>query len=108
MIGVAAAVQDLTGSCLGLIHQPLDQDDPRQWQPDNTLAREKLNWEAKVALREGLWSTIACIGCCRSFCCGLSAEVFVPVAYHQNGLEVARGQSDCALPCGPRAIGKYW
>ena len=37
---------------------PLPQDDPRQRQPDITQAREKLGWEPKVPLAEGLVPTI--------------------------------------------------
>ena len=42
-----------------MVHAPLPQDDPRQRQPDITLAREQLGWAPKVALREGLRPTIA-------------------------------------------------
>jgi UDP-glucuronate decarboxylase len=38
---------------------PLPQDDPKQRRPDITLAREKLGWEPRVQLREGLQETIA-------------------------------------------------
>ena len=38
--------------------RPLPEDDPLQRQPDITLARAKLDWEPKVALREGLAKTI--------------------------------------------------
>ena len=37
---------------------PLPQDDPRQRQPDITLARATLGWEPKVPLAEGLEHTI--------------------------------------------------
>jgi UDP-glucuronate decarboxylase len=36
----------------------LPQDDPTQRKPDITLARTKLGWEPKVALRDGLVKTI--------------------------------------------------
>src|SRR6267143_280964 len=42
-----------------LIFQPLPVDDPMQRCPDITLAREKLKWEPKVALDQGLAKTIA-------------------------------------------------
>jgi len=38
---------------------PLPQDDPMQRKPNIDLAREKLGWEPKVQLREGLVETIA-------------------------------------------------
>ena len=59
MIELAEAVRDLTGSSSELVHEPLPQDDPKQRQPDITLAREQLGWEPGVALRDGLRPTIA-------------------------------------------------
>jgi nucleoside-diphosphate-sugar epimerase len=59
MIELAEAVKELTGSRSELVHEPLPQDDPKQRQPDITLARAQLGWEPKVALREGLRPTIA-------------------------------------------------
>lgn len=56
---LAEAVLDLTGSKSQLVNKPLPQDDPRQRQPDISLAREKLDWEPKTQLREGLTKTIA-------------------------------------------------
>jgi UDP-glucuronate decarboxylase len=59
MLELAQNVIDLTGSSSKLIFQPLPQDDPKQRQPDITLAKEKLNgWEPTVQLREGLTHTI--------------------------------------------------
>ena len=37
---------------------PLPGDDPHRRRPDITLARERLGWEPKIALREGLEKTI--------------------------------------------------
>lgn len=56
---LAEVVIDLTGSKSKLVQLPLPPDDPRQRQPDIALAREKLDWEPKVQLREGLKETIA-------------------------------------------------
>ncbi len=42
-----------------LIYMPLPKDDPKRRKPDITLARELLNWEPSVPLREGLAKTIA-------------------------------------------------
>jgi len=55
---LAQLVLELTGSRSKLVHEPLPADDPTQRQPDITLAREKLGWEPKVPLREGLAKTI--------------------------------------------------
>ncbi|RKS13313.1 UDP-glucuronic acid decarboxylase family protein [Flavobacterium sp. 120] len=60
MLELAEAVIALTGSKSKIIHLPLPQDDPKQRQPDISLAKEKLQgWEPKVQLREGLQTTIA-------------------------------------------------
>ncbi|MGR0481890.1 MAG: UDP-glucuronic acid decarboxylase family protein [Candidatus Electronema sp. V4] len=56
---LAGTVLELTGSKSELIFKPLPQDDPRQRRPDITLAKEKLGWEPKISLREGLVPTIA-------------------------------------------------
>ncbi len=56
---LAEMVVELTGSKSKLVHLPLPEDDPTQRQPDITLAKEKLGWQPKVALREGLETTIA-------------------------------------------------
>ena len=55
---LAETVIELTGSGSQLIEKPLPADDPRQRQPDITLAKEKLGWEPQVKLREGLVKTI--------------------------------------------------
>ena len=41
-----------------LIFKDLPQDDPKQRQPDITLAKSKLDWEPKIELEEGLIKTI--------------------------------------------------
>jgi UDP-glucuronate decarboxylase len=56
---LAELVIDLTGSRSPLVHEPLPADDPKQRQPDITIAREILGWEPTVQLREGLINTIA-------------------------------------------------
>ncbi|WP_340691615.1 UDP-glucuronic acid decarboxylase family protein [Hyphomonas sp.] len=56
---LAERVIDLTGSKSQLVHRPLPQDDPKQRQPDITIARDKLGWEPTVQLDEGLKPTIA-------------------------------------------------
>jgi UDP-glucuronate decarboxylase len=59
MLELAEKVLQLVGGRSQLVFQPLPSDDPRQRQPDITLAREKLGWEPKVALEDGLKETIA-------------------------------------------------
>jgi UDP-glucuronate decarboxylase len=55
---LAELVLELTGSKSKLTHLPRPADDPSQRRPDNRLAKEKLNWEPKIPLREGLKKTI--------------------------------------------------
>lgn len=55
---LAELVLKLTGSKSRLINLPLPEDDPMQRQPDISLAKEKLGWEPKVCLEEGLIKTI--------------------------------------------------
>ena len=59
MLELANLIIELTGSKSKLIFEPLPSDDPRQRKPDISLAKEKLNWEPKIQLREGLVKTIA-------------------------------------------------
>jgi UDP-glucuronate decarboxylase len=56
---LAERVIALTGSKSKLVHRPLPQDDPKQRQPDISIARDKLGWEPLVKLDEGLKPTIA-------------------------------------------------
>jgi UDP-glucuronate decarboxylase len=41
------------------VYLPLPQDDPKQRQPNIDLARDKLAWEPKISLEDGLKETIA-------------------------------------------------
>jgi UDP-glucuronate decarboxylase len=59
MLELAELVLKLTDSRSKIIFQPLPQDDPKQRQPDITLAKGALGWEPKVKLEEGLKETIA-------------------------------------------------
>ncbi len=58
MLELAQLVIELTGSRSKLVHRALPADDPTQRQPDIALARARLGWEPKVALRDGLAKTI--------------------------------------------------
>lgn len=55
---LAELVIEMTGTKSKIIYQPLPQDDPLQRQPNIDLAKKELNWEPKIALREGLIKTI--------------------------------------------------
>ncbi|WP_127475602.1 UDP-glucuronic acid decarboxylase family protein [Sulfurivermis fontis] len=56
---LAEKIIAMTGSKSKIIHKPLPHDDPRQRQPDIQLAKEKLGWEPKIKLEEGLKPTIS-------------------------------------------------
>lgn len=58
MIELAEMIKDITGSRSALMSKPLPNDDPKQRQPDISLARKVLNWDPKVELHEGLSKTI--------------------------------------------------
>ena len=55
---LAELVITLTGSSSSIVEGVLPKDDPVRRQPDIRLARERLHWEPKVELREGLQKTI--------------------------------------------------
>jgi len=55
---LAELTLELSGSKSKLVEKPLPVDDPERRRPDITLAKQKLAWEPKVALREGLAKTI--------------------------------------------------
>jgi len=54
----AEEILKLTRSNQKIIHTPLPKDDPKQRQPDITLAKKLLNWEPKVSRAEGLNITL--------------------------------------------------
>lgn len=58
MVELAEMILKLTGGKSRLKFLPLPTDDPRQRQPDISLAEEKLGWKPKVALEDGLKETI--------------------------------------------------
>jgi UDP-glucuronate decarboxylase len=60
MLELAELTLKLVGGKSKIVYQPLPSDDPKQRQPDITLAKKYLgNWEPKVPLEEGLKRTIA-------------------------------------------------
>lgn len=58
ILELAQKVIELTNSKSKIIFLPLPQDDPMQRKPVIDLARDKLGWEPKVQLEEGLIKTI--------------------------------------------------
>lgn len=55
---LAELVIELVGSSSCVTYQPLPSDDPKQRQPDITLAKETLHWKPLIDLRAGLLRTI--------------------------------------------------
>jgi UDP-glucuronate decarboxylase len=58
ILELAEAIIDLTGSRSKLVFKALPSDDPRQRQPDISLAKKELDWRPTVPLEEGLKKTI--------------------------------------------------
>jgi len=59
MLELARKVIDLTGSSSKMVFKPLPSDDPRQRQPDISLAKKMLDgWEPTIQLEDGLKKTI--------------------------------------------------
>lgn len=51
---IAEKIIEITESDSKIKYYPLPNDDPRRRKPDISLAKEKLNWEPKISLDEGL------------------------------------------------------
>lgn len=66
MLELAETVLRLVGGTSKIIHLPLPQDDPRQRQPDISVAKKELAWEPVVELEDGLKETINYF---KSICC---------------------------------------
>ena len=58
ILEIAEKVIELTESKSKIIYEPLPTDDPKQRQPDISLAKAKLDWEPTIKLRDGLQDTI--------------------------------------------------
>jgi len=56
----AQRIQELTGSRSPIVFRPLPEDDPQRRRPDIAKARRVLGWEPRVALEDGLKTTIEC------------------------------------------------
>ena len=51
---LARMIKELSGSSSEIVFMPLPQDDPVRRRPDITLAKEKLGWDPKVPIHEGI------------------------------------------------------
>jgi UDP-glucuronate decarboxylase len=58
VLELAERILRLTASRSKIVFQQLPEDDPVRRRPDIVLAREKLGWELKVSLQDGLRETI--------------------------------------------------
>ncbi|CTQ61863.1 UDP-glucuronic acid decarboxylase family protein [Roseibium album] len=56
---LAETVIELVGGASRLVFRPLPHDDPKQRQPDISIAKEQLDWTPQIPLKEGLKNTIA-------------------------------------------------
>jgi nucleoside-diphosphate-sugar epimerase len=54
---LARKVLDLIGTDSDIVYESLPEDDPDQRRPGITRAREELNWEPEIPLRQGLQKT---------------------------------------------------
>lgn len=59
ILELAEKIIKLTKSSSKIIRKPLPPDDPVRRCPDISLAKEKLGWQPKIGLEEGLLKTIA-------------------------------------------------
>ena len=59
ILELATTVVDLTNSKSKLAYRPAPSGDPRRRCPDISLAVEKLSWQPRVSLKEGLKRTIS-------------------------------------------------
>ena len=59
ILELAERVIRLTDSKSKIVFDPLPQDDPKQRQPDISLAKKRLDWQPGIDLEEGLKKTIA-------------------------------------------------
>jgi UDP-glucuronate decarboxylase len=59
MMELAELVLKKIGGASKIVHKALPSDDPKQRQPDISLARKVLGWEPKIPLEEGIERTIA-------------------------------------------------
>jgi UDP-glucuronate decarboxylase len=56
---LADVIRDVVGNDVPIVELPLPKDDPRQRKPDITLARNLINWEPTIQLRQGIEATVA-------------------------------------------------
>ena len=75
----AEKIRKLVNPNIKIVHLPATQDDPKQRRPDTSVAKEKLGWEVKHTLEEGLERT---------------AEYFRKVVEKENAAKEANSATD--------------
>lgn len=55
---LAELIKELTDTGSEILHEPLPEDDPQRRCPDITKARQRLQWEPTISIKEGLARTI--------------------------------------------------
>ena len=58
VVELANKIIKLTSSQSKIVFRPLPEDDPKQRRPDISVAQNKLSWNPRVTLEEGLKSTV--------------------------------------------------
>ncbi len=58
MNDLVECIAHVTGKKMDVEHQPLPQNDPVRRKPDITRAKERLDWQAKISLDDGLRHTV--------------------------------------------------
>lgn len=59
ILQLAEKILELTNSKSRIIFNPLPEDDPLRRKPDIALAKEKLSWEPRIKIEDGLKKTIS-------------------------------------------------
>jgi UDP-glucuronate decarboxylase len=59
ILQLATMIIDMIGAKSKIVRRPLPENDPRQRQPNISLAKNKLGWEPRTQLNEGLIRTIS-------------------------------------------------
>jgi len=55
---LAILIKKLTNSSSQITYLPIEQDDPKKRKPDISKAKQLLEWNPKISLKEGLIKTI--------------------------------------------------
>lgn len=58
ILELAQTIQEMVNPETELIYKPLPEDDPKQRQPDITKAKQYLDWQPTIPLKDGLKMTI--------------------------------------------------